>query len=392
MIEVSRNKEFKGLYIHTKSSSYPVSHERKDVFNFWRKIMNHQVISNWTTCYDKIQDFDLVGTLYKSGNTKDYWKLYSKVDNKKYTDHFSGNFFWFDSNYYKGLPYLKSEEKQNRFNAEWISFKNNPKTFEVFTDLEYFKNELNSLIKRYKVIRNHSLQKVDISVIITAYNYEKCIVKAIDSVINNKFGSLEIVIVNDCSTDNSLEKVLPYLESDSNITIIDKKYNTGVCDSRNIGIYNCVGEYVFILDSDNEIYEDCLETHIDRIKSDGTIACYGIIECFNEKNIFLYNVSNHPFDYDKLKWGNYIDAMAMFKKSEIMSLGGYSDEVWDVGRGWEDYELWLRIGSMKYEVSFIDKPLSRYLKKSNSLVDNLGKYYRPDIINFLDKKYGLYFN
>jgi glycosyltransferase involved in cell wall biosynthesis len=239
----------------------------------------------------------------------------------------------------------------------------------------------------FEIIKNHNQKEFDISVIISLYNYGKYITDCIDSVISNNFESKEIVIINDCSTDNSLEKVLPYLDSESKITIINKKVNTGLIHSRNLGIDTCSGKYVFILDADNKIYENCLSEHYNNINNTDFIACYGIIECYNEEGKFIKNISDDNFDLNRLNSGNYIDAMAMFNKQKLIEIGKYNIDLMKYGIGWEDYELWLRVGKKNEKVFFIDKPLSFYLVKENSMLDDTNKNYAINLKKYLYKIY-----
>lgn len=244
--------------------------------------------------------------------------------------------------------------------------------------------------KNFEIIKNHNKKNVNISVIITLYNYERYICKAIDSVLKNKFKNLEIVVVNDCSKDNSYQKVLPYLSKKCNLTLIDKFKNSGLIDSRNLGIDICVGDYIFILDADNYLYDDCLEKHFYEIKKNDAIACYGIIDCFDEENNLVRHVSNMNFNYEKLKLGNYIDAMAMFHKEKLIKIGKYDANLQKVGIGWEDFELWLRIGSLGYKVNFINQPLSRYLIKKESMLINTEKKHKINLANYLNNKYNAF--
>lgn len=95
-----------------------------------------------------------------------------------------------------------------------------------------------------------------ISVIVNVYNGEKYITKCIDSIINQTYKDLEIIIVNDGSTDNTLDICKKY--KDNRIKIITTK-NMGLSLSRNIGIDNSKGEYIYFLDADDYIDPDTLE-------------------------------------------------------------------------------------------------------------------------------------
>ena len=102
-----------------------------------------------------------------------------------------------------------------------------------------------------------------ISVIINVYNGEKYIKKCIDSIINQTYKDLEIIIINDGSTDNTLSICESY--DDERIRIINQK-NMGISLSRNVGIDNINGEYAFFVDSDDYIEPDTIEYLYDLCK------------------------------------------------------------------------------------------------------------------------------
>ena len=96
-----------------------------------------------------------------------------------------------------------------------------------------------------------------ISVIINVYNGEKYIKKCLDSIINQTYKNLEILIINDASTDKTLDICKKY--NDKRIKIINNKTNLGLSLSRNIGIENSNGEYLYFVDSDDFIKKDTIE-------------------------------------------------------------------------------------------------------------------------------------
>ncbi len=95
-----------------------------------------------------------------------------------------------------------------------------------------------------------------ITVVINVYNGEKYISKCIENIINQTYKNLEILIINDGSTDNTLEIIKKY--KDERIRIINQS-NIGISLSRNVGIDNFKGQYVFYVDSDDYIEEDTIE-------------------------------------------------------------------------------------------------------------------------------------
>ena len=114
---------------------------------------------------------------------------------------------------------------------------------------------------------------VKISVIIPVYNAEKYIGDCLDSLLSQTFEYIEIICVNDGSTDTSLEILKKYKSKDNRIKILDNIANTGVTNSRNIGLETSLGEYILFIDSDDwigmdfihKLYELAFEYKVDAV-------------------------------------------------------------------------------------------------------------------------------
>ncbi|HRP59105.1 MAG TPA: glycosyltransferase [Vicingus sp.] len=103
-----------------------------------------------------------------------------------------------------------------------------------------------------------------VSIIIPCYNAEKYIAETIQSVINQTYKNWELIVVNDGSTDNSLDIIKEFVVYDSRISFIDKK-NAGVSDTRNKGIEKAKGEYIAFLDADDVWNENNLEVKVNSL-------------------------------------------------------------------------------------------------------------------------------
>lgn len=101
-----------------------------------------------------------------------------------------------------------------------------------------------------------------VSIIIPVYNNVNFIVRCLQSVFSQSYAEIECIIVNDCSTDDTLniieEVVRPYKEY-GKVKIISNEKNRGLSYSRNVGIKNASGHYIYFLDSDDEITDNCIE-------------------------------------------------------------------------------------------------------------------------------------
>lgn len=118
-----------------------------------------------------------------------------------------------------------------------------------------------------------NMEKDLISVIIPVYNNEKYFSKCITSVLNQTYKNIEIIIINDCSTDNSEKIILDYKAKDKRIIYLSNEKNIGVGRSRNIGIEHAKGKYIYFLDSDDFIEETALANLYNAIKEDDSFSC-----------------------------------------------------------------------------------------------------------------------
>ena len=105
-----------------------------------------------------------------------------------------------------------------------------------------------------------------VSVIIPIYNSEKYLKKTLDSILNQTFKDLEVICINDCSTDNSPEILKEYSSNDKKIKLMNLHQNIGAARSRNIGIESAKGKYIYFLDSDDYIDKNYLECMVDKLE------------------------------------------------------------------------------------------------------------------------------
>lgn len=124
------------------------------------------------------------------------------------------------------------------------------------------------------------MKKIIISIIIPVYNAEKFLDNCIGSVVNQTYKNLEIIIINDGSTDNSERIIKKWKYSDGRIKYI-KQSNLGVAEARNKGMVEAQGEYIFFIDSDDTLKLDAIETlvsHCKRSATDIVLGNYFIVE------------------------------------------------------------------------------------------------------------------
>lgn len=98
-----------------------------------------------------------------------------------------------------------------------------------------------------------------ISIVVAVYNAEKTLKKCVDSLLNQTYNNIEIILVNDCSKDNSLDICNEYSKANDNVKVISYDRNYGVSDTRNNGIDNSTGEYICFVDSDDYVESNYIE-------------------------------------------------------------------------------------------------------------------------------------
>ena len=194
---------------------------------------------------------------------------------------------------------------------------------------------------------------MNISVVIPSYNRKDFLKRSIDSAINQTKKPLEIIVVDDGSTDGTETMI----KSDYDFVKFIKQKNKGVSAARNIGIKVSIGEWICFLDSDDEWKKDKLEKQINAMKSNPGYKFFHSNEIWIKNGLRINQKKKH-----KKYGGDIFDKcldMCRISPSSVMINKTVFDEVGNFNEGLvvcEDYELWLRICD-KYKVFFIDEPL-----------------------------------
>jgi len=209
-----------------------------------------------------------------------------------------------------------------------------------------------------------------VSVIIPVYNGEKYITQAIESVLAQTYKNFEIIIVNDGSTDNSFEKIKPYLNL-PNIKYIEQE-NKGVAAARNTAIKSSSGELIAFLDQDDLWVPEKLEIQVDYLRQYPDVGLvHSNISYINEcpelmetPKDWLTNAEGMCFKELFIK--NRIAVLTVVLKRQCLDQVGLLNE--SISRS-DDYELWLRISRM-FPIGHVNKTLALYrLHKSNTSHD-----------------------
>ncbi|MBR6163911.1 glycosyltransferase [bacterium] len=244
---------------------------------------------------------------------------------------------------------------------------------------------------KLKVISHKKINKINpkiadtnekVSVIIPCYNQGKYVEEAINSVLAQTYKNIEIVCVNDSSTDNSSEIIKSVAEKHSNIVCLDNKENRGVIYSRNLAIMSSDGEYILPLDADDTIEPTYIEKAVKILAANPSI---GIVYCklreFGDKEQF---VEITPFDKSNFLYDNCIFNSALFRKSDFLQVGKYKDYMYE---GWEDYDLWLSFVAQGFDVYRIEEPLFNYRKFAKGTRSEYARKYKKKILKQIIKNH-----
>jgi len=196
-----------------------------------------------------------------------------------------------------------------------------------------------------------------ISIIMVAYNAEKFLKPAIESVINQSISDWELLVVIDPSQDNTI-KIAREFERDKKVNVIVNEKRLGISTSRNIGIKNSKGDYICFLDSDDIYENDKLEKQIDFMNKHDVAMIYTDYTEINENGKELEKVISDDFDIELLKDHNFIPCgSVMIRKSIVERVGGFDSAI----KMAEDYDLWLRIALTGYKIERL--PIFSYRRR-----------------------------
>ncbi|MHB1774157.1 MAG: glycosyltransferase family 2 protein, partial [Acidimicrobiales bacterium] len=215
----------------------------------------------------------------------------------------------------------------------------------------------------------HLGAKPRISILMALYNYDEHVRDALDSLLASDEECWEVIIVDDGSTDRSQTATRDWMREheDRSALLLHHPVNRGLAHARNAALAWARGEYCFVLDADNEIYPHCLTRLLQAAESDPEAAfSYGIFERFTQgRAIGLLNT--FPWDPQRLRSGNYIDAMALIRTDILRDrLTGYTLD--KRLHGWEDYELWCRVAEAGMYGSFVSEIVARYRATAHSML------------------------
>lgn len=225
-----------------------------------------------------------------------------------------------------------------------------------------------------------------VSVVIPTYNHARYLGEAIESVLGQTFKGVEVVVVDDGSTDGTRALVA---ERYAEAVVYVRQENRGLPSARNTGLARAKGDYLVFLDADDRLTPDCLEKKVELLnRRPETGWVFSDLYLTDEEGRVTGRCSEH-FHYsgrqlsgkifDELLLGNFIPVHAvMVRRACLDEVGGFDDTPdetplfpWPRPRpyfyGQEDHDLWLRL-SRRFPVEYLDAPMGFYRLKGQSMI------------------------
>ena len=209
---------------------------------------------------------------------------------------------------------------------------------------------------------------VRVSVITPVHNHSAEVERALRSVLRTSLSEVEVVVLDDASSDDSAGSVVRFFEANPSLPgiLLQHPVNRGVGAARNALVKQARGEFVFALDADNEMYPTALDRLVRALEEDTEAAfAYSMLEEVWEGEPAGLRCAL-PWEPKRLRRDNYIDAMALVRRRELLGLGGYTEDL--RLHGWEDYDLWCRFADRGRRGVFVAQILGRYHRSEYSML------------------------
>ena len=204
-----------------------------------------------------------------------------------------------------------------------------------------------------------------VSIITPCYNADKYIESTIKSVLSQTYKNWEMLIVEDASTDKSLEVISEYVQEDHRIKLIQNSSNIGAASSRNKAIEYANGKYIAFLDNDDIWFSDKLEKQIALMENENILMSYSAYETIDKEGhtIGYFSVPTQVTYADMLKT-SIIGTLTMIYNAEIIGKCYFKE------RGHEDYVMKLEILKKIPYAQGINETLAKYRILDTSLSSN----------------------
>lgn len=228
-----------------------------------------------------------------------------------------------------------------------------------------------------------------ISIIVPVYKVEGYLEKCIDSILNQTYKNLQIILINDGSPDSCGKICNKYTEKDNRITVIHKE-NGGLSEARNFGIEIAEGEYISFIDSDDYIDATMISRMYAVLKEENVNLVQCDFKVVRDENIYKKSEITKPFILDR-------ETMFDTRKTKITAWGKlyFTDIVKKImfkeNKINEDEFFTYKALYESSKIAVIQEPLYFYYQSPNSIMRNSNHFIKPDFMEAYDERIK-YFN
>lgn len=223
-----------------------------------------------------------------------------------------------------------------------------------------------------------------ISIIVPAYNIEKYLERCVESLLKQSYSNIEIILVDDGSTDSTAQLCDYYGKNYNQITVIHKT-NGGLSDARNVGLDVSSGKYVSFVDSDDWIATDMIESLYNVLKQTNTklVVCepiYAYADYIKEKNF-----SGKSFVLNQREAIESLVSDRVFRTNawnKLYDINLWEDVRFPIGKKYEDVHIMHEIYCKCEKIAFLDRGLYYYFQRNDSIV------HVPNLESYMDFVYG----
>lgn len=222
---------------------------------------------------------------------------------------------------------------------------------------------------------------VKVSIIVAAYNIENYIDKCIESLVNQTLEDIEIIIVNDGSTDGTLKKINKKASEEKRIIVINQE-NQGVMSARDTGVKHASGKYLLLVDGDDWLAEDCVEKlYYKAIQDNSDIICYKFIWIDEDNKEIKSHLMGGFITFDKKKDNEFLKSSILLEIapslwSKLIRRDFIVKNNINFNNGLryaEDLALSCELGMYMPKVSMLNEHLYYYYQRNGSVTKSICK-------------------
>lgn len=218
-----------------------------------------------------------------------------------------------------------------------------------------------------------------VSVIIPCFNHGSFLSDSIGSLRKQSYPNIEIILVNDGSTDDSTNRIINEIDRGQEDIKVINQSNTGLVGARNNGIKNSRGDYIVCLDADDKLDADYItKTMAVLMRDPGVHIVTTWLQEFGERNGVWKTIEYNP---GQLLVANGLHAGSLYRREVWLANGGYNKAM---KYGYEDWEFWISAASHGYKWAVVKEPLFIYRTQQGSMLSRSAEKHEEIYANMFE--------